>query len=438
MTKTTAATEEKKRKRRIASDEAHAWARNLRLKNPYAKMILMDLSHHVDGEGFCFVGLSSVAEDCELALETIRKRLTWLEEIGAIARFPQWIDENGRRNGEGRGKRTTDKIRLMLDANDDDIEALARGDRPPEDDGEPSEISPPSDEPVRGLNQPAEDAPETVSPLPAPQLGVYWPPTCVGGLTPSNLNLEPEPEDSPPSPPSVPRADAGEGVEDSNGQASEPDTDDLAGWQEFKKAYEADGDTIVKTSLPMTLFRALNIEQRALLTKAARGLVFARRQQKSTRPKPAPQTFIRETESWESWATHAPPLAAEFHRIEPESIEAVAYLNICRFARAVRPREIGGAYILRRAMLPSEVAFKDIPADKAWGFVEASNQIASWMDFLHPLLGHVARRPLIEEHRINGVLRKGFLAPWPWPPLKDGTPVPWPSQQSPPGETNAA
>ncbi|WP_409188426.1 helix-turn-helix domain-containing protein [Bradyrhizobium sp. RDM4] len=92
----------KRRARRIAADEAHAWARNLRLNNPHAKLTLSMTSLYVDGDGFCFVSIQTLADDTELSTQTVRNRLAWLEEIGAIARLPQWIDEFGRRNGEGR------------------------------------------------------------------------------------------------------------------------------------------------------------------------------------------------------------------------------------------------------------------------------------------------------------------------------------------------
>jgi post-segregation antitoxin (ccd killing protein) len=73
-----------------------------------------------------YVAIPTLAEDCELSDDTVRNRLAWLEEIGAIARRPQWIDEYGRRNAEGRGKRTSDLIRLMIDVDPEVIEA-ARG-----------------------------------------------------------------------------------------------------------------------------------------------------------------------------------------------------------------------------------------------------------------------------------------------------------------------
>src|SRR5882672_4611620 len=47
----------KRRPRRIAADEAHAWARNLRLNNAQAKLVLSMLTLYVDGDGYCFVGI---------------------------------------------------------------------------------------------------------------------------------------------------------------------------------------------------------------------------------------------------------------------------------------------------------------------------------------------------------------------------------------------
>lgn len=167
------------RPRRIAADEAHAWARNLKLGNPYAKLLLSMLTLYVNGEGSCFVSLPQLADDCEFAQETARKRLMWLESIGAITKLPQWIDAGGRRNAEGRGRRTTDEIRLMIHVDPEEIEARARGE-------DPSDADPPRG---RGSDNDDEAA--------GPPVGLQQPPSCVGGLE----SLEPEPEESPPNPP---------------------------------------------------------------------------------------------------------------------------------------------------------------------------------------------------------------------------------------------
>lgn len=120
-------TDRVKRPRRLASDEAHSWARNLRLDNVQAKLVLMMLALYVDAEGCCFVGIPTLAMDCELSSDTVRRRLSWLDEIGAIARLPQWLDHNGRRNGDAQGKRTSDLIKLLYESDAEDIEDRAAG-----------------------------------------------------------------------------------------------------------------------------------------------------------------------------------------------------------------------------------------------------------------------------------------------------------------------
>jgi hypothetical protein len=47
------------------ADEAHAWARNLRLNNSQAKLVLSMLTLYVDGDGYCFVSIPSLAEDTD-------------------------------------------------------------------------------------------------------------------------------------------------------------------------------------------------------------------------------------------------------------------------------------------------------------------------------------------------------------------------------------
>ena len=104
------------RRPRIGSDSAHAWARNVTLRNPHAKAVLMAACFYVNDEGSCLCGIGTLAQDTDLSVHTVRNRLNWLERIGAIRRSPRWRDENGRVNYDGRGKRTSDEIRLLLDA----------------------------------------------------------------------------------------------------------------------------------------------------------------------------------------------------------------------------------------------------------------------------------------------------------------------------------
>jgi hypothetical protein len=184
-----------RRPRRIAADEAHAWARNLRLGNPYAKLVLSMLTLYVQGDGSCFVGIEALAEDTELSADTVRKRLAWLEDVGAIARFPQWVDASGRRNGEGKGKRTTDEIRLLLSADADSIERRALGEN-----GESAEVEKPhgipsSDELAPPPQQGQQSENKNVQPSVSPPVALCQPSDSGKGLT-----SEPEPEVRTPNP----------------------------------------------------------------------------------------------------------------------------------------------------------------------------------------------------------------------------------------------
>lgn len=138
----------KRRARGIASDEAHAWARSLKLKNADAKNVLRALAIYCNSEGSCFVGIDQLALDTDLSADTVRRRLVWLEEIGAVRRLPQYIDRAGRRNPVS-GKRTTDEIRLNLDGDQELIEARARGEIDAENEAISSAISPSTEQ---GLN----------------------------------------------------------------------------------------------------------------------------------------------------------------------------------------------------------------------------------------------------------------------------------------------
>lgn len=221
-----------RRRTRMGSDAAHTWARNLRLGNPYAKSVLLALTLYVNDEGSCFAGIGSLADDTDLSEDTVRKRLRWLEEIGAIARFARFRDENGRVNTEGRGKRTTDDIRLLIESDPEDIEARAAGlDRNAEDVGHAvasaldpvlaaceSEFSPRCQQ---GLNQDQK----SVSPRLAPE----QPSHC---SNPSKDSSEPEPEESPPTPPSG-------GVCDEDREETSQESDRTREPEHFAEFFEA-------------------------------------------------------------------------------------------------------------------------------------------------------------------------------------------------------
>ena len=113
-------------------------------------------------EGTAYPGTSTLARDTDISEDTVVKRLRWLAEIGAIALFKCWRDENGQRNYEGRGKPTSSEIRFLFDADVEEIRARAHGEIVGDNARETYEISP---RPQRGLN---EDVQPPASPRLAP------------------------------------------------------------------------------------------------------------------------------------------------------------------------------------------------------------------------------------------------------------------------------
>lgn len=366
----------KQRARRVASDEAHAWARSLQLNNPNGKSVLRAVANYVNGEGSCFVGLDQLAEDTDLSIDTVRRRLVWLEQIGAVVRMPQWLDANGRRNGEGRGKRSSDDIRLLLDTDIDAIEAAARGEAPSDGDDhgaeDDREFSPST---VLGLNS----GPKTVS----PQLGVSQPSQSCEGLI-----SEPEPEDSPLSP-------LGEGTS--------------IDFDEFRKTWD---EPIGRHSLVEPLFAALTSDERKLICKAASGFrVWQKLERKQGRKPPnySAQVFLRERKAWTEYAVFSPDMVAARSVHEPDSIEARA---IAMLHDLVGRNEAFRTIVCGRDRMVHWS--KPVTAQ-----LRPFAQFGPWQQVKLDRNGAGAWERLMNEVFVAGVVRKHFregsTAPWPFP-----------------------
>jgi hypothetical protein len=102
------------------------------------------------------------------------------------------------------------------------------------------------------------------------------------------------------------------------------------------------------------------------------------------------------------------------------------------------PTPSNGLVMLKRPLSPRELAFADAPDDADWCFVPETeaNKVGAWRSFLgtelDKPLGRLIRerswRKLkpeeVEAHggRSTEIInQRGFLAPWPWPPRKDGS-----------------
>jgi hypothetical protein len=376
----------KRRARRIASDEAHAWARNLRLGNLHAKMVLSMLSLYVDGDGEAYVAISSLAEDCELSADTVRKRLAWLEEVGAITRKRQWIDEKGRRNSEGRGRQTTDLIRLLLDADLDEIEARAKGREIPV---KTRLISPSCQQ---GLNA-AEDSVST-----APGLG--QPLHCSEGLI-----SEPEPKQESPL---SPQGGEGELVKDEDQDEAEP--------EDFAPAWSIwPGHEIMRRDLALAEFRRLPRERQRLCRAAIPHFVAMQKQMKRDHY-PNFHLWIRNAGFDEFPNARLDEIAPPSTQFPAGSVEARAIKILLDIAgrasayEAIHARTPDGSVSFTRALTPRVVALAQAPDPAAWVTLDR-NQAAAWEGLL---------RSMFAEGVMRSHMREGSRAPWHWPPRVTG------------------
>lgn len=379
----------KRRPRRIAADEAHAWARNLRLGNHHAKMVLTSLTLYVDGDGYCFVGIPSLAEDCELSADTVRRRLVWLEEIGAIARVSQWVDENGRRNGEGRGKRTSDLIRLLVDDADTSlIEARARGESLDDQGVDTDAISPSSQQGLNAGEIPVSPAPALAQPLQSGE-----------GL----ISFNPEPE----SPLKVP-----------SGDEREPDSIGSEEPEHFAPAWSAwRGHEVMRRDLALAEFRMLSPDKQLHCRSAVP--LFNALQDRLGRTRVMNFHLWVRTRGFEEFPNAtAAATAAPSSSIDANSAAGRAVTALYRMAR-VPLFESRGHVVYPLEVTPQVLAFADAAPHTTWPWIEDRQQIAAWAAFV---AAHVHRQgQLLQTRGVGDAQRSGIHAPWPWPPRKDGS-----------------
>ncbi|WP_375782892.1 hypothetical protein ACE10Z_23550 [Bradyrhizobium sp. Pha-3] len=414
----TANARDKRRKRRLASDEAHSWARNMELKNPLGKSVLRAIAFYCNDEGICTAGIDTLAQDCDVTANTVRSRLKFLEDVGAIVRLPCWRDDLGRRNYEGRGKRTTDDIRIMVDADVEMIEARAQGFAVPDHD-DAGEISPSRGE---GLNP--GDANRS------PSVALQQPSNCVEGLM-----SEPEPE-SFPQPPSRGLSDDEDDREGEAGDAGSV-VEEPEHFAFFKANYP--GRERWAWQKPLMVFAALSpLDQQRAAAAApeyAKAIETSRPRQAPFRPDRFlkdrvfdnfPHARLPERPPERAWIVEG--------SVEWRALEVLAYLLDLSPPRPIRS-ETGEFGMWRLGAVGADLAaLAQFDPDEAleWPVaVPETREFNAWRSRYHGWTGRwpeerivmragqttteVNGKPMTYQNRI-----KGLLTPCRWPPKKDG------------------
>lgn len=354
------------------------WAMDQATGDPRSQCLLYVIADCANPDGVAWPSVKYMAAKSQQSKATTQRRLKELEEMGAIARFPRWEDEDGKVNLEGRGRRTSDEIRCLMDHKIDRSQP----------DHDTDEASAPPSQP--------DTPPSQAETVPVAQLCDGPPSHCSDPYR----NRNSEPEDSPPTPPP-----GGVGPE-------------LEGWKAFEEAYPG---PILRQTHARNAWSALNTIERDLATKAARGYGLWLKSERRPPNVLGAHLFLKERDAWAQYVERSETVAQR--RIIPaDSDEARAYAGLRRVYLAVPPRVASdGTVTLPRPLTLAEMAFADLPPQSQWVFIAERQQQGSWSGFLAEALPDIARRPLLEHHVVDGRTELGFFAPWLWPPRKDGS-----------------
>lgn len=405
----------RKSRERIGADDARVWARELRLRNPYAKSILLAIANYMNEDGTAFPGLATIARDTDISEDVCAKRLRWLEEIGAIALFKCWRDDAGRRNYEGRGKPTSTEIRFLFDSDRHEIEDRAEqsaSDRPlrgaarrshervadeSSDEGaETCETDDISTRHGRGNQHPASTqlAPEQPPPPAAPESGVHMN---------ARARLELEQESQPQTPSKI------EGAFDRVASRL----------QEFQEAYPIPITDLDKTEMQ---WRGLTDDERAEAITGARGYAALLKAQPKRTAEDAHRWLRgRKWQGYVAAGKQAEAVAKWSYADEGSERWQAAeiYYQACGYRTGIPSFLIGGTAPNRKANLPWEwpPVGRGVDPDRSkWvTHAEPSGQFAAWLR----RLSEVPNPKIMFGQKIDGSrYLRTLTVPSEWPPGK--------------------
>lgn len=107
--------------------------------------------------------------------------------------------------------------------------------------------------------------------------------------------------------------------------------------------------------------------------------------------------------------------------IEADSGAGKALITLHKIGGMSSPLLSAGRFYLPRALSAQALALANAPPESEWEFIAAENvhQVRAWNDLLAREMAGKARPEIVHSRNRGGV--RGFMAPWPWPPRKDGS-----------------
>lgn len=386
--------------------EAVSWANRQTLKKTYEQCVLLVLANCADPNGEAFVKWPGkehwwvyLSKRTRLPKSSLFRHLNTIVALGLGERTMQVLADGSRR--------PTFKLDLAASFNIDDPEDQAKYD------AVFARTSAENQSPVETDSGEGEEHDENGSDISTSHAGD-------APIAPqSPVETENPPAQSPagtgPFPVLRPQEDSKLLSKNSplppSGGASAPDE----GWEEFCKVWR---EPMQRQALARSAWDHIETAKRPEATAAARGYFAWLGQQKKPPTAVSAQTFLRDQAGWAQWLRYVPAdsggAAAPVDQFDANSREgrAIAMLyeiaGKADFFRQVKCR--GGKVYYANPITPRLLALADAPKKTEWVKLETRHQAAAWEGLLSE--GVQVMRPRLAE---------GSIAPWLWPPRKDGT-----------------
>ena len=377
--------------------QASSWALELTLGDARRKMVLVAIASYADAQGRCsFASLATLAQNCDMKENALRRRIRELEEIGVINRFVRRVVPGGKivservdgpvaddKGGSG-GKRTSDEFWVDKDMAPADVEAEARRLFPESFDRSP---------PVRGEAGIVDTEKGSANSSP-PQCG------------------EAESQPPPHKPPSSPHHSGGGILHSDPKKETYPTLPKQEGlskaidkrFEDFKSGYP---DGILDLDKAKAAFAGLTEPDQVA---AVAGVAHYADRCKRRREKSIKAHLYVSRRSWEGLVA-SPESRPNGGPYDPKSDVGRAILVLCEIAQYSPIRTADNRIVWRREITPQLLALAQAHGNpQRLKHETGSKQFWAWASLLDRAFEGLVRRRLTE-----------ISTPWEWPPRIDGT-----------------